>query len=180
VLPNLTCFAGGPSDGHSVNWHVPIDDTHHWKYTFIFRRGGPLDQEATRGSRSEVDANYHPLRNKANRYLQDREEQRSLTYAGMAMAFQIHDFCVTEGSGPIQDRPAEHLGSTDVGIITTRRLLLQAIHDVQQGLDPPNVVRRPEDNHFPDLVTIGRVISNEMDYRTFWKTDAAAPIPTPV
>jgi phthalate 4,5-dioxygenase len=170
VLPNLTCFAGGPADGHSVNWHVPIDDTHHWKYTFIFRRGGPLDQEATRSSRSEVDASYHPLRNRANRYLQDREEQRTLTYAGMATAFQIHDFCVTE-SAPIQDRTAEHLGSTDVAIMATRRLLLKAIRDVQQGLDPPNVVRRPEDNHFPDLVTLGRVVPNAVDHHTFWKPE---------
>src|SRR5204862_6787378 len=68
VLPNLTCFAGGPADGHSANWHVPMDDTHHWKYTFIFRRGGPLDKEATRSGRSEVDASYHPIRKKANRY----------------------------------------------------------------------------------------------------------------
>jgi phthalate 4,5-dioxygenase len=170
VLPNLTCFAGGPADGHSVNWHVPIDDTHHWKYTFIFRRGGHLDQEATRSSRSEVDASYHPLRNKRNRYLQDREEQRTLTYAGMATAFQIHDFCVTE-SAPIQNRTAEHLGSTDVAIMATRRLLLKAIRDVQQGLDPPNVVRRPEDNHFPDLVTLGRVVPNAVDHHTFWKPE---------
>ena len=178
ILPNLTCFSGGPRDGHSVNWHVPIDDTHHWKYTFIFRRGGPLDKSATRAGRSDVDVDYHPIRNKANRYLQDREEQRTLTYTGMGAAFQIHDFCVTEGSGPIQDRTTEHLGSTDVGIMTTRRLLLQAIRDVQQGLDPPNVLRRAEDNRFPDMVTVGRVVPNDVDHRTVWEAGVAEAVPT--
>ncbi len=84
VLPNLTCFAGGPRDGHSVNWHVPIDDTHHWKYTFLFRRGGPIDKQSTASGRAGADAAYHPIRNKGNRYLQDREEQRTFTFTGMA------------------------------------------------------------------------------------------------
>ncbi len=169
VLPNLTCFAGGPRDGHSVNWHVPIDDTHHWKYTFIFRRGGPIDQRATASGRAGVDASYHPMRNKANRYLQDREEQRTFTFTGMGDVFQIHDLCVTEGPGPIQDRTAEHLGASDVGIIATRKRLISAIRDVQAGDDPPHVVRSPEANYFPDLITTGVVISNEVDHRTFWQ-----------
>jgi phenylpropionate dioxygenase-like ring-hydroxylating dioxygenase large terminal subunit len=168
VLPNLTCFVGGPPDGHSVNWHVPIDDTHHWKYTFIFRRGGPIDQQMTGLSRAEVDASYHPLRHKANRYLQDREEQRTLTFTGMASAFQIHDFCVTEGAGPIQDRTHEHLASSDIGIMTTRQRLMAAIHDVQEGRDPPHVIRRPEDNRFPDLLTVSGVVPNSDDYRAVW------------
>src|SRR5205085_10028548 len=149
VLPNLTCFAGGPSDGHSVNWHVPIDDTHHWKYTFIFRRGGPIDKQATAASRSNADQNYHPLRNRENRYLQDREEQRSLSFIGMGMAFQIHDLCVTEGAGPIEDRTVEHLAASDVGIVATRKRLLDAIRDVEAGRDPPNLQRHPAENTFP-------------------------------
>ena len=169
ILPNLTCFAGGPSDGHSVNWHVPIDDTHHWKYTFIFRRGGPLDQQATAAGRAGVDPGYHPTRSKANRYLQDREEQRTLTFSGMGTIFQIHDLCATEGPGPIQDRTTEHLGASDTGIIATRKRLISAISDVQAGRDPPHVVRSPDDNRFPDLVTVAEVVSDGVDHHTFWK-----------
>ena len=38
VLPNLTTFggAGYAMGGYSVNWHVPIDDSRHWKYTFMY------------------------------------------------------------------------------------------------------------------------------------------------
>jgi hypothetical protein len=175
VLPNLTCFAGGPADGHSVNWHVPIDDTHHWKYTFIVRRGGPIDKQATGAGRADSDPSYHPLRNRANRYLQDREEQRTLSFIGMGMAFQIHDLCVTEGAGPIQDRTVEHLGATDVGIVATRKRLLNAIRDVEEGRDPPNLQRHPAENTFPDLVTIGVMVPDGMDHRTFWK-DASLPL----
>ena len=35
--------------------------------------------------------------------------------------------------GPIDDRTKEHLGTADLAVITTRRLLIQAAQDVQQG-----------------------------------------------
>src|SRR5437867_221449 len=41
VLPN-TCAVGGgpvpPGDGYLMNWHVPIDDTHHWRFSMAFKR----------------------------------------------------------------------------------------------------------------------------------------------
>src|SRR5574341_108028 len=37
VMPNLSVFGGSTvGAGYSIHWHVPIDDTHHWKYTFAF------------------------------------------------------------------------------------------------------------------------------------------------
>src|SRR5581483_1405243 len=41
VFPNFSAVAGD-SEGYSVNWHVPIDDTHHWRYGIRFNRGTPL------------------------------------------------------------------------------------------------------------------------------------------
>jgi hypothetical protein len=73
--------------------------------------------------------------------------------------------------GPIQDRPSEHLGSTDVGILITRRLMLRAMRDVQEGRDPPHIVRRPEDNHFPDMVTVGQMLPTDVDPHAFWRTE---------
>jgi len=46
---------------------------------------------------------------------------------------------VQESMGPIVDRSQEHLGPADRAIITTRRLLLQAIRAVREGGDPPGV-----------------------------------------
>jgi phthalate 4,5-dioxygenase oxygenase subunit len=38
--------------------------------------------------------------------------------------------------GRIYDRTKEHLGSADLAVITTRRLLMEAIKDVAAGKDP--------------------------------------------
>ena len=53
MLPNLTAFPGGPQgpEGYSVNWHVPVDDTHHWKYIFSFSRERPVDRDLANSGR---------------------------------------------------------------------------------------------------------------------------------
>ena len=175
VYPNWACFVGGPGrGGYSVNWHVPIDDTHHWKYTFVWQRTKPLDKRAIARGRADADASYHPARHKANRYLQDREEQKTKSFIGMGNAFQIHDLCATEGPGPIQDRTAEHLTHQDIAIVTARNLMLKAIRDVQEGRDPPHVVRDPAKNQFPDLVVQSGLVPAGMDHRVFWKPESRA------
>ena len=47
ILPNLSAFPGQTGgEGYSINWHVPIDDTHHWKYTFVFSAGAAAEKRA--------------------------------------------------------------------------------------------------------------------------------------
>ena len=88
VLPNLATFPGGQQGwgGYSCNWHVPIDDTHHWKYTFTFNRENPLDKEMMRRSRADMTPDYKPTRNRANRYQQDRGTMRADCYIEQEMA----------------------------------------------------------------------------------------------
>jgi phthalate 4,5-dioxygenase len=151
VLPSISAFANGRVEdareqaGYTVNWHVPIDDTHHWKYAFDFSRRGPLD----RGSRTTEMVDYRPVRNLSNRFQQDREEMVNGTYTGLGRNFTIHDKWATEGQGPIQDRTAEHLGAFDLVISTARNVLFKAIRDLQEGREPANVVRDPDRNYFP-------------------------------
>jgi phthalate 4,5-dioxygenase len=151
VLPNLTAFFGeqyGIEGTYSVNWHVPIDDEHHWKYTFIFSRKGPIDRDATRRRRADMAPDYKPNRHKGNRYQQDRASMRKESYSGIGTNFQVQDLCVTEGMGPIMDRSKEHLTSMDVPVIVARKLLFKTIRDLQEGREPANVVRDPERNRF--------------------------------
>src|SRR6185503_11430114 len=83
ILPSLSAFPGQTGgDGYSVNWHVPIDDTRHWKYTFVYSAGAPLKKDIVSRERSELGSDYKLIRNGANRFLQDREAMRSKTYAG--------------------------------------------------------------------------------------------------
>jgi phthalate 4,5-dioxygenase oxygenase subunit len=169
VIPNLGVFGGGRRNGYSVNWHVPIDDTHHWKYTFQFDRDIPIDQVAARAGRTPMTDGYYPVPRMANRYLQDRELMRTEWYSGISGSnFQAQDTCATEGEGPIQDRSNEHLGYADKGVIAARKVLLEAIRQIREGSDPLAVARDPSANEFPGIVAGGTVIGADEDYRTSW------------
>jgi phthalate 4,5-dioxygenase oxygenase subunit len=171
IFPNLSSFPGNTGgDGYSVNWHVPIDDVSHWKYQITYRRGGPLEKEQLRAQHdAESDGKYHLRRNRANRYLQDREEMKDRTFIGMGSLFASHDKFATEGEGPIQDRTVERLGSTDKAIAASRQQLLRAIRDVQEGRDPQHVVRDPARNDFRHIVVMSTAIDGSADWRTYWK-----------
>jgi phthalate 4,5-dioxygenase oxygenase subunit len=168
ILPNLSAFPGQTGgEGYSVNWHVPIDDTHHWKYTFVYSSGAPLDKTIVARERSELTPDYRLARNEANRYLQDRESMKTKTYAGMGQGFQAHDAFATASQGAIQNRTGEHLVSSDKAIIAARKLLEKAIRDVQQGRDPAHVSREPGQNRFPHLLVISDVIPDTADWKEY-------------
>src|SRR5207244_5334952 len=84
--------------------------------------------------------------NQANRYLQDREEQRTTTFTGMGPVFVVQDSVANETQGPIQDRTKELLGVEDISVVAGRKMLVKAIRAVQEGLDPPGVIRDPRVN----------------------------------
>jgi phthalate 4,5-dioxygenase len=65
----------------------------------------------------------------------DRGAQRTTSFTGIA-GTNTQDIAIQESMGPLFDRSREHLGTSDVAVIATRRLLLDAAYAVQQGLDP--------------------------------------------
>ncbi len=160
ILPNLSAFPSGTNDGYTVNWHVPIDDTHHWKYVLIFSKEKPLEKKQVRSERSVLTPDYRLVRNHANRYLQDPEEMKLRTFIGMGTSFQVHDAWATEGEGPIQDRTKEHLGSTDRAIILARNLMLRTIRELSENHEVP----------YPDKVPIpvwrAKITASE-DWRSY-------------
>ena len=127
------------------------------------------EKESALKALSEMTPDYRLTRNKANRYLQDRESMRSKSFSGLASNFQAHDSLATVGAGPLQDRMQEHLVSSDKVIVATRKLLLKAIQDVQEGREAPHVVRDPKCNRFPHLVVLSEVISSSTDWRVHIK-----------
>jgi len=172
VLPNFTAHWGNIGSGrlgYSVNWHVPIDDTHHWKYMFSFRRDQPLEASQSRRWRpSDELENFKFVRNKSNRYLQERNAMARDVFTGLGYSFPLHDCWATEGEGPVQDRTKEHLVSMDRAVVVSRKVLLGAIKVVQEGRDPPNVVRDPQSNRFPILAT-DEVVPSSQDWRDYCK-----------
>ncbi len=86
VMPNLSVFGGSSvGQGYSIHWHVPIDDTSHWKYIFAFSREKPLDDFMRTRSRAELTADYRLTRNASNRYQQDRASMNTQTFTGMGL-----------------------------------------------------------------------------------------------
>jgi phenylpropionate dioxygenase-like ring-hydroxylating dioxygenase large terminal subunit len=155
VLPSLALTGGGPQsygDGYMLYWRVPIDDTHHWLFIMAFKASGPIPSDKRHGwTDALVGADYRPYRNRANRYLQDRAEQRTATFTGMGPEFPPHDACVNEGAGLIQDRTREHLGASDGVIPACRQLMFRSIKMVAEGQEPPGVIRDPAVNRVDPL-----------------------------
>ncbi len=171
VMPNFTMFPGPlqGKGGYSVNWHVPIDDNQHWKYTFLFNREKPLDMEMARERLGVgITSDYRLLQSKSRRYMQDREIMKTRSYSGID-GFAAQDSCAIEGMGSIQDRTQEHLVSSDRIIVAMRKVLTKAIQDVQQGIDPPNVIRQPERNRYPNLFVYVGLVPESTDWRQFCK-----------
>ena len=170
VMPNFSTFPGQTAaEGYSVNWHVPIDDTSHWKFVIVFSREKALNQEIILRGRDELTADYRMTRNKANRYLQDRESMKTQSFSGIGHAFQAQDACVIEGAGAIQDRTKEHLVTSDKAIIAARKLLLKGIEDVKQGRDPLHVVRDAAKNEFSHLAVISEVTERSSDIKALFQ-----------
>ena len=174
VMPNLSAFGGSTvGDGYSIHWHVPIDDTSHWKYIFAFSREKPLDEFMRTRSRTELTADYRLTRNGVNRYQQDRESMQTQTFTGMGLNFQAHDAFATASQGAVQDRTAEHPVSSDKAIVAARKLLLNAMKDAQNGRDPQHVIRDPEANRLLHLQALSEVIPISADCKQHTKARIA-------
>ena len=127
--------------GH--HW-VPIDDetTMFWNWRYSLDK--PLTQDEKEevvygNGPGEVDQQTFLARgNRRNDWLIDREKQRTQNFTGIDYV-NAQDRAVQEAMGPIVNRSKEHLGQTDKAIITTRRLLLQAIETIKDGGTPPGV-----------------------------------------
>jgi phthalate 4,5-dioxygenase len=178
ILPNLATIPGPMSgDGYNLYWHVPIDDTHHWRYDIVFRRSAPMDEKDIQRNQEildELTSDHKPIRNKANRYLQDRESMKSWSFSGMGRIFNVQDTAIVEGCGPIADRTQEFLGPSDKAIIAARRMVLKAIRDLDTGREPPHVIRHAEANRFPHLMVVSEVITHGSDWKSYWKNKFAA------
>jgi hypothetical protein len=125
---------------HGQTW-VPVDDTSCWIYTYSWVPDRPLtNAERTKYAsglslHAEIDEHYVPRRNMHNDYMIDRELQKTLSYTGIS-GVSDQDAAIQDSQGAIQDRTAEHLGPTDVGIIEFRKLVMAAARALQQG-EPP-------------------------------------------
>ncbi|TYC64283.1 aromatic ring-hydroxylating dioxygenase subunit alpha [Rhodobacterales bacterium] len=116
-----------------TQWHVPIDDENCYWYSLFTSFAKPVDKQVMREQRLTEHRlpDYAPLKNRANDYHFDPEEQASLTYTGMGLDINVHDQWAVESMGSIQDRTREHLGRGDAAIVRYRLMLRKAIKAVE-------------------------------------------------
>lgn len=108
----------------SMIYRVPVDDASTLLY---FVRFYPSDKRSFHSSRRAVKlGEYAPLAN---------------DWWGIDVNDQ--DRMVVEQQGVIADRPNEHLGVSDGGIIAMRQMMRESLAAVAQGKDPLCVIRDP-------------------------------------
>lgn len=168
LLPFHKIISTSPAAAHM--W-VPIDDENTMLYSIDFRTDRPLNEQEIARARSgqwihteNVDGSDAAVRNKTNDYLIDRRLQASgASFTGIK-GFGTQDCAIQESMGPIVDRTRERLLIGDAAIAKLRRLLLQALHDREQGralmgMDPASYRVRslrcelPRDARIADIIT---------------------------
>ena len=171
IMPNACAIGGSESGlgrgGLSMFWHVPIDDTHHWRMEFTFHSKKRLPYDVfNRLYSAERLPDGGSRRNADNRYMQDRDRM-SAEYIGMGHNFPTHDLFVTESQGEVLDRTQEHLVTSDVAIVRARRQLLAAIKDVEEKRDPIGVIRNSNDNDCRDLLVLTETLDDNISSEEF-------------
>jgi phenylpropionate dioxygenase-like ring-hydroxylating dioxygenase large terminal subunit len=143
LVPNHSYApAAFPGETHYGQTWVPINDTSCWIYTYSWLPERPFTAQeraqfaAGHGVHGAVDDNFIPLRNRANEYLIDREEQRYRSYSGIKGVAE-QDAAIQDSQGLIHDRTREILGPTDLAIMRFRRLMLEGAKGLRDGREPP-------------------------------------------
>lgn len=130
-----------PGENYFGYTFVPIDDHACWIYTYVWNPDRPLTEaevsqlKSGHGVVAEVGPDYIPLRNKANEYLLDRQDQKYRTYTGVRGVAE-QDAMVQESQGAIADRTREHLAPTDAAVVRFRRIVMTGARRLAKGEEP--------------------------------------------
>jgi phenylpropionate dioxygenase-like ring-hydroxylating dioxygenase large terminal subunit len=146
LMPNHSLAPGGAAGQtyHGQTW-VPIDDVSCWVFTYSWNPEAPLretERAAYAGGaaiHSAVDADYVPLRRRANDYLIDRDAQKHESFTGIT-GISEQDAAIQDSQGLIHDRTREMLGPTDLGVSSLRALMLGAARDLAAGTCPASAM----------------------------------------
>jgi phthalate 4,5-dioxygenase len=170
IMPSFSIVPGPPTekfaedDIRGFRFWVPIDDATTWLYILNMRKE-PFTAEERKAFWSWITPEYRRIRNAANNYLQDREQQRTTSYTGIAAINPAEqDGCATESMGTISDRAKEHLGYSDKTIIALRKMLLRSVGDLAEGKDPAHIIHDGQDDDFSRVRSMKGVLPAGTDW----------------
>ncbi|HZN24758.1 MAG TPA: aromatic ring-hydroxylating dioxygenase subunit alpha, partial [Burkholderiales bacterium] len=120
-----------------------------------------------------VPGTFIPLANKTNDYLIDRAAQKASVHYSGVEGIGMQDASLQESMGPIQDRTRENLCPTDLGIVRTRRKLLQAAEANRLGQRIPALA--PAEQH---VRSCSIVLPREQHFKEHARHGLFAPLDT--
>jgi phthalate 4,5-dioxygenase len=164
VMPGIAFIPTGDEDCVAII-ATPIDDHRSRQWFIRWNSGHPLT--------TDTDAHfwYHDLTTTPDDFGvqvrglpawgQDREAMAAGHFSGFHNLI-LEDVAIQESQEPIVDRTKERLGMSDVGVIQTRRLLLEALRTHADG-GPP--VGQPADGSFEATAGVAFTIPADADWR---------------
>jgi phthalate 4,5-dioxygenase len=146
LLPFFTVIPGfAPPDApnqpealtYSGHGWVPLDDERCWMFTYSWNASRPLAQDEGHPAHfvQMQPGTLTPLASADNDYFLDRGVQATQTYTGIENG-STQDAAIQESMGAIFDRTQEHLGTTDLAIISLRNLYLAGVRALMEGAEP--------------------------------------------
>lgn len=153
---------------------VPIDDVNCMFYWIAWHETKGIGQDAWRRFCSaevgkDLDADFRKRRHLGNDYLQDRAKMKAGDFTGIE-GIPFQDMAMWESMGPIADRSADHLGSSDAAVIQFRRQMVAAAKAV--GAGEPAIGTRSAWRQV-DLASFEGVAPKTSDWRAFTTRNAA-------
>ena len=127
---------GGDWTQYTFQIRVPRDDVstnHFWFHAFV----PPAGVDVPNHLLDRVPVYEPPIKDAQGRYL--------LEYV------HVQDIMAWETQGAIADRTTEAIGTTDIGLVTYRKMLQRELNRVADGLDPMATIRDPRANVRIDL-----------------------------
>lgn len=133
---------------------VPIDDTHTWHVWYqCYTPGGAVPEQES------IPVYEVPLKDEQGQWLRDYVDGQDITA------------WVTQGE--IADRTQEHLGRSDLGVITLRRLFTEQIDVVADGQDPICTYRDQDPTGQIDLPMEKNKFGSAEEFRKMWLAESS-------
>lgn len=124
----------------------PTDDTHHQLFYGVYSEHHEISDgehfpDAIRSAAGTKPYDPHAFGDfdgdRDSNFGQDRTAMAAGHFSGFTGNLLQEDMVTQASMGPIVDRTKEHLSSSDVAIIHARRILLEALAGMEQGVVPP-------------------------------------------
>ena len=128
-----------PNNLYNVaNINVPLDNTNTAFYFIAWGHPNQTPDTATwrkflgQEVGIDLDDSYRPLRNRANKFWQDRTAMKAGNFTGIS-GFPNQDIAMWVTMGEIADRSHDRLGASDLAIVEFRKQMLEAVKAFQAG-----------------------------------------------